>query len=98
MSSEKKMKRYVITEYGQEELIHIREFVVEVPEGCDPEALDGGELSEVAEKAEVAWDVEDCTGICHDRYYVERLADEVDCGDLPVFRVEIDDDKEDFDD
>jgi len=98
MLSEKKMKRYVITEYGQEELIHIREFVVQVPEGCDPEALDHEALYQAADEAVVGWEVEDSTGIEPDHYSVNGSADETNCDDLPVIRLESPTMKEDSND
>ena len=33
------MKRFVITEYGVEEVERARQFVVEVPDTCDPEMI-----------------------------------------------------------
>jgi hypothetical protein len=98
MSSKEEMKRYVITEFGQQFLYHVRQFVIKVPEGCDPKALDGQALYRAADGAEVGWKVADPPDIEHDHYLVERVADEEDSNYLRVIQVEIPDDKEDFDD
>lgn len=84
-----RIKRYLVSEYGQEEARHFREFVVEMPEGSDPERLDGEILSEAADEAAIGWEIEESYGVWHDHYDVKGSADEMECDGLPVIRLDV---------
>jgi hypothetical protein len=82
------VKQHVITEYGREETIYERAYIVEIPAGVDPESLDGHELS-VAADAALGWEEGDPGGIEHDYFGVEGTVEEVACDGLPVIRLDI---------
>lgn len=54
------MKRYYITQTGKGESELSREFILEVPDDVDPKSFDHDQLEEMADKAEVLWEVQDC--------------------------------------
>lgn len=83
----KEMKRYVVTEYGCEELTHYREYVVEIPDDVDPESIDSEALSGAAGRIGLDWDEQDSTGIEPDYYDVECPAEEMACDHLAVIRL-----------
>lgn len=88
-TTKSEVKRYVISEYGREEAISERQYLVEISAGADPDSLDGERLSEAADEVGVGWEMPELDGPYHEGYDVEGLADEVECDGLPVVRLDV---------